>query len=248
MDDILAGFVLAAGAGQRLRPLTHVRPKALCPVGNVPLVDLAIAGLERVVDDIAVNVHHHRRQLETHLEGRVHVSVEVEQALGTAGALGRARGWLDGRGVLVVNADAWHREDLRGMVEGWDRERIRLGVVGGGPLEVTSRVVAALMPWTDVRALDAVPAGLYEALWRDAARAGRLEVIDYEGPFVDCATPADYLRANLLASGGTSVIHPAAVVEGRVERSVVWDTGRVHAAEHLRDAIRIGTRLTVLVR
>src|SRR5437660_59073 len=39
--DPLAGIVLAAGAGTRLAPLTRLRPKALCPVGNVPLVDLA---------------------------------------------------------------------------------------------------------------------------------------------------------------------------------------------------------------
>ena len=44
MDGIV-GVVLAAGRGTRLRPLTRLRPKALCPVGNVPLVDLA---LERV--------------------------------------------------------------------------------------------------------------------------------------------------------------------------------------------------------
>lgn len=39
----LAGIVLAAGAGTRLHPLTALRPKALCPVGSVPLVDLALA-------------------------------------------------------------------------------------------------------------------------------------------------------------------------------------------------------------
>ena len=41
MDGIV-GVVLAAGRGTRLRPLTRLRPKALCPVGNVPLVDLAL--------------------------------------------------------------------------------------------------------------------------------------------------------------------------------------------------------------
>ncbi|OWY62614.1 hypothetical protein B7486_57495, partial [cyanobacterium TDX16] len=54
----LAGLVLAAGAGQRLRPLTRLRPKPLCPVAHVPLVDL---GLDRVaphVGEVAVNVHH----------------------------------------------------------------------------------------------------------------------------------------------------------------------------------------------
>ena len=43
----IAGFVLAAGAGTRLRPLTTVCPKALCPVGGTPLVDLAIERVAR---------------------------------------------------------------------------------------------------------------------------------------------------------------------------------------------------------
>ena len=42
MPDSLAAVVLAAGAGTRLRPLTRLRPKALCPVGDRPLVDHAL--------------------------------------------------------------------------------------------------------------------------------------------------------------------------------------------------------------
>jgi MurNAc alpha-1-phosphate uridylyltransferase len=38
----LCAIVLAAGAGTRLRPLTLLRPKALCPVGNRPLLDRAL--------------------------------------------------------------------------------------------------------------------------------------------------------------------------------------------------------------
>ena len=45
MTDSVAGVVLAAGHGRRLRPLTRSAPKALCPVGNVPLVDLAMERL-----------------------------------------------------------------------------------------------------------------------------------------------------------------------------------------------------------
>ncbi len=39
----VCAVVLAAGEGRRLRPLTELRPKALCPVGNVPLLDRALA-------------------------------------------------------------------------------------------------------------------------------------------------------------------------------------------------------------
>ncbi len=248
MSDILAGFVLAAGAGTRLRPLTNVRPKALCPVGNVALVDLAIGHLREVTEQIAVNTHHHRPQIEAHLAGRVHLSVEEVEPLGTAGGLAHAREWIAGRDVLVVNVDAWHEADLRELVSGWDRERIRLLVAGGGSLQPGSGIVAALMPWAEVERLEPRPSGLYEHSWQPASTAGRLEVVEQLGAFVDCGTPATYLQANMLASGGAPVIAEAAVVDGTLERSVVWDTGRVWAGEHLVDAIRIGPRLTVLVR
>src|SRR3954465_14248755 len=107
MADSLAGVVLAAGGGERLRPLSRLRPKVLCPVGDRPLVDHALARFDGVTTAIAVNVHHGREQLDAPLAGRVHVSHEERQALGTAGALGLLKPWIDGRPVLVVNGDTW---------------------------------------------------------------------------------------------------------------------------------------------
>src|SRR4051795_9342462 len=110
MADSLAGLaavVLAAGAGERLRPLTHLRPKPLCPVANTALLDGALARVGAVVPAgaVAVNAHHHADQLRDHLADRpdVHLSVEPDRARGTAGALGLLRSWLDGRAVVVVN-------------------------------------------------------------------------------------------------------------------------------------------------
>jgi len=248
-DDLVA-VVLAAGEGTRLRPLTRVLPKALCPVGGVPLVDLALARVAAVTRAVAVNVHHGRAPLEAHLAGRVHLSVEDEQALGTAGGLGHLRGWIDGRPVVVVNADAWTDAPLAALLDGWDGERIRLLLVRppAGALPPKPRLAGALLPWSDVAPLAPVPSGLWEVSWRAAVEAGRLEVVPAGGAFVDCATPAAYLAANLASSGGAPVVGEGAVVEGRVERSVVWPGGVVRAREHLVDAIRVGDRLTVLVR
>ncbi|MFO7279388.1 MAG: NTP transferase domain-containing protein [Thermoanaerobacterales bacterium] len=258
--DVCA-VVLAAGAGRRLRPLSRVRPKPLCPVDGVPLVDHALARARSAVGApgaVAVNVHHGRDQLERHLAGLpaplgpVHVSVEEREALGTAGALGRLRPWIDGRGVLVLNADTWAPGDLGWFVAGWDRERVRLAVAGDDRLRPPDRpaspVAAALVPWSEVAKLAPVPSGLWEVSWREQHAAGRLEVVRWDGPCLDCGTPARYLAANMAASGGAPVVGPGAVVEGRLERAVVWDGAHVAPGEELVDAIRTDAGVTVLVR
>ena len=249
MNSARAGVVLAAGLGTRLRPLTRFLPKALCPVANVPLVDLALARLEGLCEGVAVNVHAGREAMESHLAGRpVHVSVEAAEPLGTAGAVGRLRDWIAGRAVLVGNADAWHRHDATALVEGWDGERIRLMVVHDPPrgdFGLWRYAGSALLPWNEVAGLEARPSGLYEVSWRAAAQQGRLELVPVAGPFFDCGTPADYLAANLAASGGRSVIGAGAVVEGEVVRSVVWPGGVVAASERLVESIRVGRHVTV---
>lgn len=246
--DGLVGVVLAAGRGTRLRPLTRLRPKALCPVGNVPLVDLALERVRPAVEQVAVNLHHGRRTLDAHLSDDVHRSVEEERVLGTAGALGQLRPWIDGRGVLVVNVDAWCPGSLVPFVEGWDGQRIRLLLAGDDDLRPTSGVAGALMPWSDVAALEPEPSGLYEVSWRAAQAAGRVEVVRHDGAFVDCGTPEQYLAANLLVSGGASVVEDGARVEGTLDRSVVWAGATVHRNESLSCAIRARGRVTVLVR
>lgn len=251
----LVGVVLAAGAGTRLRPLTRLRPKALCPVAEVALLDHAVGRVRALTDVVAVNAHHHREQIAAHVQDMpagVHLSVEEPVALGTAGALGQLRPWIDGRPVVVVNADAWFGRDpvtvMLALLRGWDGEQVRLLCVdAGAPSDFGHRryAGACLMPWRLVAGLAAVPSGLYEVCWRDEDAAGRLETVSTDAPFVDCGTPRDYLRANLTASGGRSVIGAGAVVEGEVVRSVVWPGGIVRAGERLVEAIRVGADLTV---
>jgi NDP-sugar pyrophosphorylase family protein len=250
MPDSIAGVVLAAGAGDRLRPLTRLRPKVLCPVGDALLVDHALARFDGVTTSVAVNVHHHRDQLEAHLYGRVHLSVEEPVALGTAGALGALREWVDGRSCLVANGDTWCPTSMDALVDGWDGERIRVLSPTPGPFGPKSAVAGALLPWSDVVALTPAPAGLYEASWGAAAEAGRVEVVALANgaPCIDCGTPAAYLAANLTWSGGESVIGAGAVVDGSVERSVVWPGAVVRRGERLVGAVRAHTRMTVLVR
>ena len=243
----LAAVVLAAGAGTRLRPLTWLRPKGLCPVDNVALVDLAVGWARTVTAAVAVNVHHGRAAMEAHLFGRVHLSIEEPVALGTAGGVGNLKNWADGRGVLTMNADAWHDAALDAFVDAWDGERVRV-LVAGDEFGPRARIAASLLPWPDVARLPTDPSGLYEACWRPAEEAGRLDVARHNGRFFDCGTPALYLAANMAASDGRSVVGRAAIVDGTVESSVIWPGAVVAEGEHLRHAIRANERVTVLVR
>ncbi len=246
-DDI-AAVVLAAGYGTRLRPLTDLRPKALCPVDNVPLVDRALARVSRQVRDVAVNVHAHEDQMVAHLGGRAHLSVEQPVPWGSGGALRLLRDWTAGRPVLVQNVDAYLEDDLALLLEGWDGERPRMLVrTGDVPSDFGPRhyVGATLVPASSVAALPDGFSGLHREVWAPAAAVGALEFVEARGAAIDCGTPSDYLRANLQSSGGRSVVGEGALVEGELVRSVVWPGCVVRAGERLVECIRASAEVTV---
>jgi NDP-sugar pyrophosphorylase family protein len=239
--DELVGVVLAAGAGTRLRPLTLERPKAMCPVGNVPLVDRAIARVAPYVRSIAVNAHVSQSLLVEHVRGRAHVSIEDPHRLATAGAVGHLRAWIEGAPVLLHNADTLVDDDLSALLDGWTGERPRLLVRDvGGPSDFghLHYLGISLLPGPIAARMPDARAGLYDLVWHPAHERGELETVQARGVSIDCGTPADYLRANLHVSGGVSVIADDAVVEGRVTRCVVWPGARVEADEDLVDVIR----------
>ncbi|WP_238018759.1 sugar phosphate nucleotidyltransferase [Dactylosporangium sp. AC04546] len=271
MTEICA-VILAAGEGRRLRPLTELVPKALCPVGNVPLLDRAIARVGALSlstrERLAVNASYLGEQIVAHVGDRAHLSVEPEP-IGTAGGLGNLRDWVAGRAVLAGNADAYLADpdrapgaDIAALLDGWDGHTVRLLGVPGPPKEFGTHRFAGftLIPWEYVERLTAEPADLVRTTWRPAEREGRLEVVEYAGTYLDTGTPAHYLQANLhaahhrnLTAPGTTirgtldqaVVGAGATVDGNVTRGVVWPGGTVAAGETLTDAIRVGRELTV---
>ncbi|MFI7427214.1 sugar phosphate nucleotidyltransferase [Micromonospora sp. NPDC049836] len=235
--DVCA-VVLAAGEGTRLRPLTERVPKALCPVGNVPLLDRALdrlAGLGLTGPGrVAVNACYLGGQVVARVGDRARLSVEPGAPLGTAGGLGNLRDWIAGRGVLVGNADAYLADpdappgpDVAALLDGWDGRSVRLlgqpadDPAAPGTFSGHRFVGFSLLPWRLVRDLPATFGDLVRAVWRPAEAAGALEVVPYRGVFVDTGTPADYLAANLHAAGDGCLVDPSATVTGPVRRAVV---------------------------
>jgi MurNAc alpha-1-phosphate uridylyltransferase len=104
------GMVLAAGRGERLRPLTDTLPKPLVPVLGRPLLDhsidrLAAAGVARVV----VNVHHLGEQIAEHLKDRKAPEIVISHeatALETGGGVTQALPLLGTAPFFAVNGDS----------------------------------------------------------------------------------------------------------------------------------------------
>ncbi|MBG0568152.1 nucleotidyltransferase family protein [Actinoplanes aureus] len=272
----VCGVVLAAGEGQRLRPLTESVPKALCPVGNLPLLDhalrrLAGAGLSGR-GQVAVNAAYLAEQVVAHVGDRAHLSVEPDGPLGTSGGVGRMKDWIGGRGALVGNADAYlvdpvrePGKDIAALLEGWSGETVRMLTMPCRPGETGGfsghRFAGfSLLPWRYIRDLTDEDSSLVRTVWRPAEAAGELELIGYEGFYLDTGTPADYLAANLHAAAGGSLIDPSATVTGEITESVVgagakvsgsvtrcviWPGAVVSPGEALAGVIRAADGLTV---
>ncbi len=199
----LAGLVLAAGRGSRLRPLSDRLPKALCPVGGRPLVDWAIENLRLPVTQIAVNAHHLADQVERHFAGAgVYVSRE-DRLLGSAGAVGKLKRWIDGRALVVHNADAWIRGDLDPFYQDWrgDRPRLLVNDVGRAADFGSYRFLGlSLLPARMAQSLKPKVSGLYEEIWRPAYENGEIEFSEFGGIAFDCGTPETYALANEIAA------------------------------------------------
>lgn len=108
----MKAMILAAGRGERMRPLTDITPKPLLKAGGKALIEYSI---ERLVaagfKEIVINVAHLGRQIKDYCgNGKrwgasIAYSDEGETALETAGGIALALPLLGDKPFLVVNAD-----------------------------------------------------------------------------------------------------------------------------------------------
>ena len=121
-DFTLKAFLLAAGYGTRLRPLTDKTPKCLLPIRGVPLLQIWLEAFSHFgIDEVLINVHAHAGAVHEFLGKHPHSSkvrvVEEEELLGSAGTLLKNREWISSEDCFwVFYADVLNQVDFSAML------------------------------------------------------------------------------------------------------------------------------------
>ncbi len=131
-------FVLAAGKGERMRPLTDTCPKPLLEVGGISMLDRALDALAAAgVEEAMVNVHYLGHMIEKHLEERQkkqplpRITISREDGLLDTGAgVKKGLSFFGDEPFYVLNADViWTDGDtatLTELAQRWDASKMDL--------------------------------------------------------------------------------------------------------------------------
>lgn len=116
-----SAMILAAGRGERMRPLTDHTPKPLLRAGGKPLIVWQVEALARAgFTDIVVNAAHHAAMLTAALRDGTALGVRIrwsceDEPLETAGGVATAFPLLRPGPVLIVSGDIWTRFDYASL-------------------------------------------------------------------------------------------------------------------------------------
>ena len=197
---MIGAMILAAGRGERMRPLSDAQPKPLLEAGGAPLVVWQIRALARAgITTIAINVAHlGERMIEALGDGRsLGVSIRWSReadALETAGGIATAMPLLPPGPALIVSGDIWTTYDYAqllpraaSMARDPGSACVHLVMVPNPPYHPRGDFM--LLPQHDGSSRIALPAGptltygnigLYDtALFRELPRGVKLKLLPY---------------------------------------------------------------------
>jgi UDP-N-acetylglucosamine diphosphorylase/glucosamine-1-phosphate N-acetyltransferase len=112
----MQALILAAGKGERLRPLTETRPKVMLPVANKPILQYNIEHLSGLVEEIILVVGYRAGMIKRHFGssfGGARIRyVTQKQQLGTGHAIKQAERFLHGRFLVMMGDNLYSRRDM----------------------------------------------------------------------------------------------------------------------------------------
>ena len=120
----IKALIMAAGLGERLRPLTDRVPKCLVPIGPRPLLDYWLESLIACgMREVVINTHAHRAEMQRYIQavnqrGGIRIKESYEpRLLGSAGTITANHAYLsDADRVVIIYADNFSNLDLREML------------------------------------------------------------------------------------------------------------------------------------
>lgn len=119
----MKAMILAAGRGERMRPLTDRHPKPLLKVDGKALIEWHIEALKEAgIKDILINTSWMGDQIPEYLGDGAYWGVELTfshepKALETAGGIRKALEFFDGEPFIVVNGDVWTDFSYQGLLK-----------------------------------------------------------------------------------------------------------------------------------
>lgn len=139
----MKAMILAAGRGERMRPLTDTCPKPLLKVRGKALIDYHLDALSAAgFTEVVINTAWLGEMIESHVEDgsrwsvRVYYSHEGWPALETGGGIYRALQWLGEQPFLVMNADVWTNwKPTYSLPTCWDSSTLAHLVLVPNPLQ-----------------------------------------------------------------------------------------------------------------
>jgi mannose-1-phosphate guanylyltransferase/phosphomannomutase len=205
----MKALVLAAGVGERLRPLTNTTPKPLLEVGGRPLIHRVLKLLSRGgISEVAINVHHLADRIESSLgDGRA-LGLEITYSpepvlLGTGAPMVVLRDFFGGEAFVVANSDTILDLDLKSMIK-LHRERgapVTIALYRPSNLDEYSRI--EIDEGARIRRMRLLSGGRLIDYPPELARSVELESYMYCGVYICEPSVYDYMpRAAPFSSMG----------------------------------------------
>lgn len=218
----MKAMILAAGRGERMRPLTDHTPKPLLPVGGKPLI---IWHVERLANagfrDIVINHAHLGRQIEVVLGNGSQFGVSIRysseaEALETAGGIANALPLLGDAPFLVVNGDVYIDCDFALLKDQLSESQLAWLLLVDNPAHnpdgdfalIDGQVVAHGTPMYTFSGIGIYRPALFDSvvrgskaklapLLRAAMADGKVGGMHYAGRWTDVGTPQRLLELDL---------------------------------------------------
>ena len=261
---ITQAFILGAGLGTRLRPLTDALPKPLVPLFHKPLAEWALEACEAVgCKRFAINTHHLPEKWQGFGVNRDVKFFHEPILLETGGGLKNIENWIEDGNLLIHNGDIFASVDLQKLVDAHEAsgDEVTLALrSGGGERRIACaenhrvedvRSEVRGLPGTHVftgiycvkkEFLKRIPAGEILAVipaFQELVREGRIgAVVLDEGDWMDLGNVESYLAAHRQL-GLQAPIHPEAVIENGalIENSVIGKGARIQSRARIINSV-----------